>query len=285
MGIAYISTRLKYKKELEDLKKENEELRNRIKLLEEKLLAYGYNPKKEKPFDKKSTVDKISEILGVVTSCYPDYPKAAEILSSYESEEVPKTEEEIKRYITNLQTNLTKRECYSKPQIFPETSNEEIENKIYPQLRLLFEKNPNKLILPRNPYRISPEEAEKIREETNEFIKTHPKLPRDVKKQAEKQLHVQAEPYKEGEVEGHILLGRLYGIMHNFSLSIPDIPSSLELIWEIHRGRSLETEEMYIALDEEDAKQLFGWKETPPEFKEGKYRHDYRITPLPLHYN
>ncbi|MHA1828268.1 MAG: hypothetical protein ACTSX6_06430 [Candidatus Heimdallarchaeaceae archaeon] len=286
MGVPYFSSVGEYKKKLEKLKKENEKLRNRIKELELKLALYGYKPEEEIPFSKKPVSDQIAEILGVIASCFPDYSKAARILSSYESKDVPKIEEEIKSYVKNLKKNLTLR-AMGLPSLgatFPEIRDDDLETKIYPKLRILFEKDPNKLVIPLPKYKISPEEAEEMRRGRKEFERKHPKLSKQLAKW-DKKIKSPPKPtlYKDDEIEGHLLLGKLYGMIEDdeVNISVLTVPMSLKFKWNTSWKRTERIEELHIALSEERARRLFNWEETPPEFKEGKYRHEYKLQRIP----
>jgi hypothetical protein len=252
MVVPYISASEEQKKRLEELEKENEFLKSRLK-------QYGWDASKETPFAKKSEAEKLAEIIRVFATCYledgrMDYLQAVKVFSSYQSDELPKTEEECKKFDTKLMKGLYHRISYNLS-YFPTISEDDLESKVYPALRLRFEKNPKKLILKKD--LLPPKKVE-----------LHGTLCELYDVEAEFKSRYEKEPTPGDEV----------------AISIQGNPTSIQ--FQVSPTDYEESEKLfqdwYIGLSLDDMKMLFEPEEVPEEFlKEGKYRCNYKIIPIP----
>jgi hypothetical protein len=256
MVVPYISASEEQKKRTEELEKENEFLKSRLK-------QYGWDASKETPFAKKSEAEKLAEIIRVFATCYLDdgkidYSKAVKVFSSYQSDELPKTEEECKKFDARMMRGLYHRICgcdYVEEKYFPTISGDDLESKVYPALRLRFEKNPKKLILKKD--LLPPEKVE-----------LHGILCELYDVEAEFKSRYEKEPTPGDEV----------------AISIQGNPTSIQ--YQVSPKDYEESEKLfqdwYIGLSLDDMKMLFEPEEVPEEFlKEGKYRCNYKIIPIP----
>jgi len=164
-----------------------------------------------------------------------DYKDAGSIISVYGSVDAPTTGKEVEKYVNNAIDCVYRRILRGESHIYGGIEDKEIKDKLYSPIKTIFEKLKDKLIIP-----------------SDKCERGHAKL--------------------------HPLLMDLYGLSQNsiFDISSPRCPATMRLVVDSKKtAKRLPSKELYLSLNNEDAKLLFNLKSLPDEL-----RKDYKLEPV-----